>query len=54
MMHALLIFWTVLIFASITWYSFLVFYVGYKAGRDIRTMTRELGQVRPDDPPPGR
>jgi hypothetical protein len=36
------IFWTILIFASIVWYGFLVFYVGIKAGREIRTMIREL------------
>lgn len=47
MPHAFLIFWAILIFASIAWYGFLVFYVGIKAGRDIRTMTRELGR---DDP----
>ena len=39
---ALVIFWTVLIFASIFWYGFLVFYVGAKAGREIREMTRAL------------
>lgn len=37
------LFWSVLIFSSIAWYAFLVFYVGLKAGREIRTMTRELG-----------
>jgi hypothetical protein len=38
------IFWTVMIFASIAWYGFLVFYVGYKGGREIRTMTRTFDQ----------
>ena len=36
-------FWAVLIFASIFWYGFLVFYVGRKAGREIRELTRSLG-----------
>ena len=35
-----IIFWTVLIFASIAWYGYLVFYIGIKAGREIRTLTR--------------
>ncbi len=36
------IFWSVLIFASIGWYAFLVFYVGVKAGREIKEMTKRL------------
>jgi hypothetical protein len=35
-------FWAVLIFASIIWYGFLVFYVGIKAGREIREMIKRL------------
>jgi hypothetical protein len=35
-------FWTALIFASIAWYGFLLFYVGAKAGHDIVQMTRQL------------
>jgi hypothetical protein len=42
-------FWAFLIFASIFWYGFLVFYVGRKAGREIRELTRSLS--RPDDKP---
>ena len=38
-------FWAVLIFSSIAWYGFLVFYVGWKAGREIRVMTRTLGEA---------
>jgi hypothetical protein len=34
------VFWTIMIFASIAWYGFLVFYVGYKGGREIKAMTR--------------
>lgn len=39
----LIAFWAVLIFSSIAWYGFLVFYVGWKAGREIQVMTRTLG-----------
>jgi hypothetical protein len=42
-------FWTVLIFASILWYGFLLFYVGIKGGREIRILTKTLGE-RPDKP----
>jgi len=42
-MNSLLIaFWAALILASIAWYGCLVFYVGWKAGREIRVMTRTL------------
>ena len=37
---AFIVFWTVMIFASIAWYGFLIFYVGYKGGREIRAMIR--------------
>lgn len=37
-------FWAVLIFASIFWYGFLVFYVGLKAGREIRELTQTLSK----------
>ena len=40
------IFWAVLIFTSIFWYGFLVFYLGIKAGREIREMTRTLEKLR--------
>ena len=43
-------FWAVLIFASIFWYGFLVFYVGIKAGREIGGMTRRLGARQPEKP----
>jgi hypothetical protein len=36
------LFWSLLIFASIAWYGFLVFYVGIKAGREIRELTKRL------------
>ena len=44
-----LIFWTVMIFASIAWYGFLIFYVGIKGGRELRIMTKELGDRVEDD-----
>jgi len=40
------LFWSALIFGSIAWYGFLVFYVGAKAGREIRALTKTLGQAR--------
>jgi len=36
--------WTVLIFTSIFWYGFLLFYVGAKGGREIKAMTKTLAQ----------
>ncbi len=42
------IFWSVLILGSIAWYGFLVFYVGIKAGRDIRTMIKSLKEKQSD------
>ena len=36
------LFWATLIFASIAWYGFLVFYVGLKAGREILEMIKRL------------
>lgn len=37
-MTIFVLFWIVLILASIAWYGFLVFYVGFKAGREIKTL----------------
>lgn len=44
-------FWTVMIFASVAWYAFLLFHVGYHGGRDVVSMTRELAKR---NEPPGR
>ena len=44
-----IVFWTVMIFASIAWYGFLIFYVGYKGGREIRAMTKAFKQRHDDD-----
>lgn len=38
------IFWAVLIFASIAWYGYLVFYIGIKAGREIRELIKTLSR----------
>ncbi|QYM78208.1 hypothetical protein K0B96_12975 [Horticoccus luteus] len=42
MNHFAVIFWVVLIVASIAWYGFLVFYIGVKAGREILALTKSL------------
>lgn len=45
-------FWGILIFASIAWYAFLLFYVGYKGGRDVLSMTaalRERNRIADDE-----
>ena len=44
MMDLFVLFWTVMIFGSIAWYGFLLFYVGFKGGREIRTLTKTLDQ----------
>lgn len=35
-------FWAVVVFGSIAWYAFLLFAIGYKAGREIVQLTRKL------------
>ena len=40
MMTPFVIFWTLMIFGSIAWYGFLIFYVGIKGWREIKVMTR--------------
>lgn len=45
-------FWTVMIFGSIAWYGFLLFYVGFKGGREIRTLTKTLDQRNAPEKPP--
>jgi hypothetical protein len=46
------LFWSALLFASIAWYAFLVFYIGLKAGREIRTLLKNLDQPHKPDPTP--
>jgi hypothetical protein len=43
------IFWSVLVLGSIGWYGGLVFYIGIKAGRDIREMIKSLEAHARDD-----
>ena len=40
MITVFVVFWSVMIFVSIAWYGFLIFYVGWKGGREIKAMTR--------------
>ena len=39
-----IVFWIVMVVASIGWYGFLLFYIGFKGGGEIREMTRILGE----------
>lgn len=42
-MNDLLIFiWTILIFASVAWYTFLLYYIGVKGGMEIVQMAKNL------------
>ena len=43
MIDLFLVFWTLMIFLSIAWYGFLLFYVGFKGGKEIRVLTKTLG-----------
>jgi len=38
--HLFLLFWTLMIFASIFWYGFLLFYIGAKGGREIKHLIK--------------
>jgi len=42
------VFWAVMIFASIAWYFFLLFYVGFKGGWEILRMGRRLDEKADD------
>jgi len=44
MMDLFVVFWTFMIFTSISWYRFLLFYVGFKGGREIKSMTQAFGR----------
>ncbi len=46
------LFWAALIVASVLWYGFLVFYVGIKAGREIRTLIKDLRTTQANDEKP--
>ncbi len=49
MSDVFVLFWAIMIFASICWYGFLLFYVGFKGGREIKTLTKTLEQRKPND-----
>ncbi|MEO6875144.1 MAG: hypothetical protein ABI222_10010 [Opitutaceae bacterium] len=49
MKDPLVLFWLGLLFGSIAWYGFLVFYIGFKAGGEIRTLIKTLRQPPPKD-----
>lgn len=42
-------FWVAMIFGSIAWYGFLVFYLGIKAGGEIRDLIQDLEQRRKEN-----
>lgn len=44
-------FWTLMVFASIAWYIFLLVIVGFKGGVEIIHMTRRMSD-RPEENPP--
>ena len=43
------IFWTVLLFTSIAWYGFLVFFIGIRAGKEMKTLIKDLSAPPPPD-----
>jgi hypothetical protein len=45
-------FWTLMIFLSIAWYGFLLFYIGFKGGREIGQMIRKFKSRPPLDSQP--
>jgi len=47
MTKVLIGFWAAMIFGSIAWYFFLLFYVGAKGGREIVRMAKDLRE-RPE------
>jgi hypothetical protein len=38
------VFWTAMIFISIAWYGFLLFYIGVKGGHEIKAMIKALSR----------
>ncbi|HMJ24525.1 MAG TPA: hypothetical protein VK475_01790 [Pyrinomonadaceae bacterium] len=49
MIDLFVVFWTAVIFTSIAWYGFLLFYVGFKGGREIIAMTKALDKRNAPD-----
>ena len=54
MIDLFLVFWAIMIFSSIFWYGFLVFYVGAKGQREIKAMTEALTRRNLADEPDDR
>jgi hypothetical protein len=46
------LFWAVLLYTSIAWYGFLVFFIGIRAGKELKTLIRDLTISRPPEPKP--
>ena len=44
--------WAVLLFASIAWYGFLVFYIGFRAGKELKELVKDLTAKRPPEAKP--
>ncbi len=42
MSDPMVLFWTLMIFASLAWYGFLVFYIGAKGGRELWELTKKF------------
>ncbi|MBI3851968.1 MAG: hypothetical protein HY298_17055 [Verrucomicrobia bacterium] len=42
-----IVFWTAIIFGSIAWYGFLLFYIGIKAWKEIGQLARTLESRKP-------
>ena len=42
-------FWAAMVFASLAWYSYLLFHVGWKGGWDIVELARELSRRAAED-----
>jgi len=38
------LFWTAMLWGSVAWYSYLLFHVGWRGGRDIIRMARSLSR----------
>lgn len=44
MLDLFLIFWTAMVFSSICWYGFLLFYIGFKGAKEIKALIRNFEQ----------
>jgi len=47
-----IIVWAILLFASIAWYGFLVFFIGIRAGKELKTLVKDLSDNRPPEGKP--